>query len=51
MLEFVLFLYYIDNLIDDLECPVLLFSNNAMIDKKIGSPADTEALIKDIKRI
>ena len=47
----VLFLFYINDLVDGLECPILLFADDAKIYKEIRTPADVEALTRDMKRI
>ena len=47
----VLFLYYTNDLVDNLEYTLLLFADNVKIYKEIRSLADAEALIRDMKRI
>ena len=47
----VLFLFYINDLVDGLECPILLFADDAKIYKEIRTPEDAEALIRDMKKI
>ena len=46
----VLFLFYINDLVDGLECPILLFAD-AKIYKELRTPDDVEALARDMKRI
>ena len=47
----VLFLFYINDLVDGLECPILLFADDAKIYKELRTPDDVEALARDMKRI
>ena len=47
----VLFLFYINDLVDGLECPILLFADDAKIFKEIRSPEDVAALTRDMKKI
>lgn len=47
----VLFLIYINDLVSDLECPVLLFADDAKIFKEIRSQEDIEAMQRDLKRL
>ena len=44
-------LYYINDLVEGLECPVLLFANDTKIFKEIKLPADAETLKRDVKKI
>ena len=47
----ILFLFYFNDLVDGLECPILLFADDAKIFKEIRTPEDAEALIRDMERI
>ena len=47
----ILFLFYINDLVDGLECPILLFADDAKIFKEIRSQEDVELLIQDMKKI
>ena len=47
----ILFLFYVNDLVDGLECPILLFADDAKIYKELKSPEDAEALIRDMKKI
>ena len=47
----VLFLIYIDDLVNELECPVLLFADDAKIFKEIRSQDDIEAMQRDLRRL
>ena len=47
----VLFLIYINDLVNELECPVLLFADDAKIFKEIRSQEDIEAMQRDLKRL
>ena len=44
-------LFYFNDLVDGLECPILLFADDAMIYKEIRTPEDAEALKRDMERI
>ena len=46
-----LFLFYINDLVDGLECPILLFADDAKIFKEIKTPEDAETLARDMRRI
>ena len=47
----VLFLVYINDLVNEMECSALLFADNAKIYKSISSEDDIEAMQRDIKRL
>ena len=47
----VLFLIYVNDLANDLECPLLLFADDAKIFKEIKTPEDAEALKRDMTKI
>ena len=47
----VLFLIYINDLVDGLECPILLFADDAKIFKLIRTPEDIDSLVRDMSRI
>ena len=47
----VLFLFYINDLVEGLECPILLFADDAKIFKEIRTPEDAAALSRDMRRI
>ena len=47
----VLFLFYINDLVDGLECPILLFADDAKLYKLIKTPEDIESLVRDMNRI
>ena len=47
----ILFLFYINDLVDGLECPILLFADDAKIFKVIKSQEDIDALVRDMKKI
>ena len=47
----ILFLIYINDLVEGLECPILLFADDAKIYKEITCQADVETLRRDMKRI
>ena len=47
----VLFLIYINDLVNKLECPVLLFADDAKFFKEIRSQDDIEAIQRDLRRL
>ena len=47
----ILFLFYINDLVDGLECPVLLFADDAKIYKEIRSQEDIDMLTRDMLKI
>ena len=47
----ILFLFYINDLVDGLECPILLFADDAKIFKELKTPEDINALARDMERI
>ena len=47
----VLFMIYINDLVNDLECPILLFADDAKIFKEIRSQEDIEAMQRDLKKL
>ena len=47
----VLFLIYINDLVDQLECPVLLFADDAKIYKEIVSEESYQAMQRDLERL
>ena len=47
----ILFLFYINDLVEGLECPVLLFADDAKIYKEIRCQDDVEMLRRDMQRI
>ena len=47
----ILFLFYINDLIDGLECPILLFADDAKIFKEIKSQDDIDMLTRDMEKI
>ena len=44
-----LFLIYINDLVNELECPVLFFADDAEIFKEIRSQDDIEAMQRDLR--
>ena len=47
----ILFLFYINDLVDGLECPILLFADDAKIYKEIKCQEDVEMLRRDMQKI
>ena len=47
----ILFLFYINDLVDGLECPILLFADDAKIFKLIRTPEDVRALQRDMLKV
>jgi len=47
----ILFLFYINDLVDGLECPILLFADDAKIFKTIKSQDDVDMLRRDMLKI
>ena len=47
----ILFLFYINDLVDGLECPILLFADDAKIFKELKTPEDINALDRNMERI
>ena len=47
----VLFLVYINDLVDELECPALIFADDAKIFVKINSDDDIQAMKRDLLRL
>ena len=47
----ILFLFYINDLVDGLECPILLFADDAKIYMEIRTPDDVNALQRDMEKI
>ena len=47
----ILFLFYINDLVDGLECAILLFADDAKIFREMRTPEDIEALKRDMLKI
>ena len=47
----ILFLFYINDLVDGLECPILLFADDAKIFKELRTQEDVELIMQDMKKI